>query len=229
MLELNHKPKALWSPYCSQILAHPTDPAAWAGLRELPAAFCSLWNVGSLSSEVAAADEEGDEELLRKWWGFLITPEPSAYQVKSHQGWGGDFLPGKMSCSSCSRAAWVLRGGHVWHLCILGLAWLTRAPHNLQKGYFPPVFLLYCAWMVRISQQRTLLQGPTAGKGFSDTRIDGCKKNCFRSLKIPCIRGRCGFEVNFPEEKWLVQKSWKTTQELLVEGNIQQHWLSKCK
>lgn len=173
--------------------------------------------------------QEGDEELLRKWWGFLITPEPSAYQVKSHQGWGGDFLPGKISCSSCSRAAWVMRGGHVWHLCVCVLAWLTRAPHNLQEGHFPPVFLLYCTSDGKNFTARTSLQAPGAGKCFSDTKIDRCKKNSFRSLKIPYIRGRHGLELNFPEEKWLVQKSWKTTQELLVEGNIQQLWLSKCK
>lgn len=89
--------------------------------------------------------------------------------------------------------------------------------------------LLYCALDGKNFTARALLQAPTAGKGFSDTRIDGCKKHSLGSLKIPCIRGRCGFEVNFPEEKWLVQKSWKTTQKLLVEGNIQQLWLSKCK
>lgn len=173
--------------------------------------------------------QEGNEELLRKWWGFLITPEPSAYWVKSHQGWGGDFLPGKISCSSCSRAARVVRGGHVWHLCVCVLAWLPRAPHNLQKGYFPPVFLLYCTLDSKNFTARTLLQALTAGKCFSDTKIDWCKKNSFRSLKIPYIRGRHEFEVNFSEEKWLVQKSRKITQELLVEGNIQQLWLSKCK
>lgn len=99
----------------------------------------------------------------------------------------------------------------VWHLCICGLAWLTRVPHNLQKGYFPPVFLLYCTLDGKNFTARTLLQAPTAGKCFSDAKIDRCEKNSFRSLKIPYVRGEHGFEVNFPEEKWLVQKSWKTT------------------
>lgn len=104
----------------------------------------------------------------------------------------------------------MVRGGHVWHLSICGLARLTRAPHDLQKGYFPPVFLLYCTLDGKNFTARTLLQAPTAGKCFSDATIVGCKK-ILGSLKIPYIRGGHGFEVNFPEEKRLVQKSWKTT------------------
>lgn len=211
VLELDHKPKALWSPYCSQILAHPTDPAAWAGLRELPSSI--LLPVKCEQPQQWGGSccwyRRGMSNCLGSGGAF------STHQRHLHTRWNPtrseeviSFLAKYPAPAAAGQRGW-------WEVVTSGicasLVWLTKAPYNLQREYFPPVFLLCCTLDGKNFTARTLFQAPTAGKCFSDAKIDGCKKNYFRSLKIPYIRGGHGFEANFPEEKWLVQKSWKTT------------------
>lgn len=167
--------------------------------------------------------QERDEELLRKWWDFHTTPAP--YKGKSHQGWEGDFLEISWSSCSISGERWTL-------LCILlpsSAFWLCLGLQPA-KGTFPfrfPSLLYLRGWEFHskdftadLHSRKTFV---VIHKSTHYNRI------YLRFLKLPYIRGRHGHRREVISTEITKTARVGSTQELLVERNIQQLWLSKWK